>query len=46
MKLVLALTLVAVGASVFMTFGYAPEHQRQGNLQRIFYAHVSTATVC
>jgi len=46
MKLVLALTLVAVGASVFMTFGYAPEHRVQGNLQRIFYAHVSTATVC
>ena len=46
MKLVLVLTLVAVGASVFMTFGYAPEHLVQGNLQRIFYAHVSTATVC
>lgn len=46
MKLILALTFVAVGASVFMTFGYAPEHRVQGDLQRIFYAHVSTASVC
>jgi len=46
MKLVLALTLVAVGASVFMTFAYAPEHRVQGNLQRIFYSHISTAGIC
>lgn len=45
MKLYLALTLAAISASIFMTFGYAPEHLVQGNLQRIFYAHLSTATV-
>lgn len=43
MKVMLTLTLLAVSASIFMVFGYAPEHLRQGNLQRIFYGHISTA---
>ena len=46
MKPILGVTFIAVGASVFMTFGYAPEHLVQGDLQRIFYAHVSTAMIC
>ncbi|MDP6758305.1 MAG: cytochrome c biogenesis protein [Chloroflexota bacterium] len=45
MKAVLALTLLAIGASQYMIFGYAPEHRVQGNLQRVFYAHVSTALI-
>jgi heme exporter protein C len=45
MKAVLGLTLLAIGASLYMIFWYAPEHLRQGNLQRIFYGHISTALV-
>ena len=46
LKIYIAFVLIAISASVFMTFSYAPEHLIQGQMQRIFYIHVTTAVVC
>jgi heme exporter protein C len=46
LKIYIAVVALAISGSIFMTFGYAPEHLIQGQVQRIFYIHVTTAIVC
>jgi heme exporter protein C len=43
--LVLAMAIIFILISIFLIFIYAPSHESMGNVQRIFYFHVSSAWI-
>ncbi len=40
-----AVTFIAMAAAIYMIFMYAPMERVQGNIQRLFYAHMSMAWI-
>lgn len=45
MPALIALSVLLIAAALWMVFGYAPEEQTMGIVQKIFYFHVSSAWV-